>query len=127
MVKNIRDRCGNPVKARLLESSYTDICSQLRTVESSLNKTVCDDTFHLRNSLLDNVDDPDTIEGLEENLFNYAQENVAIVNVFIKDPYVTRLRRDEAFPIINFVAGFGGLLGVFTGFSFISGIEVVIL
>jgi hypothetical protein len=43
----------------------------------------------------------------------------------MRDPYVTRLRRDEAMPVIEFVGGFGGLLGLCTGFTMISGAEVV--
>ncbi len=45
------------------------------------------------------------------------------MNVYVQNPYVTRLKRDEAFPAILFVAGLGGLLGVFTGFSFVSAVE----
>jgi hypothetical protein len=50
---------------------------------------------------------------------------MALVHVFVRDPYVTKLKRDEAFSVILFVAGAGGLMGLCTGFSFLSGIEIV--
>ena len=55
----------------------------------------------------------------------YARANVALVQIFIKDPYVTKMKRDEAFSVILFVAGAGGLMGLCTGFSFLSAVEIV--
>ncbi len=50
-------------------------------------------------------------ELLISQLYLYSRENLSLVRIFIKDPYVTKLRRDEAFSIILFVAGAGGWLG----------------
>jgi hypothetical protein len=41
-------------------------------------------------------------------MYLYARDNIALVHIYIKDPYVTKLKRDEAFSIILFVAGAGG-------------------
>ena len=50
---------------------------------------------------------------------------MALVNVYIKDPVVTRIKRDQKIPIISFVANTGGLLGLCMGFSLISAFEVI--
>ena len=43
----------------------------------------------------------------------------------IQSPYVTKIRRDVTMTFTSFVANAGGLLGLCTGFSFISGMEVL--
>lgn len=45
---------------------------------------------------------------LLNQLYLYSKDNIAMVHIFIKDPFVTKLKRDEAFSIILFVAGAGG-------------------
>ena len=62
---------------------------------------------------------------LQEAIFRYAKENMALVNVYIKDPVVTRIKRDQKIPIIGFVANTGGLLGLCMGFSLISAFEII--
>ena len=62
---------------------------------------------------------------LQEGIFRYAKENMALVNVYIKDPVVTRIKRDQKIPIIGFVANTGGLLGLCMGFSLISAFEII--
>ena len=46
----------------------------------------------------------------------YARRNLALVNVYIRDPVVTRIKRDEKIPLIGFVANTGGLLRLTMGF-----------
>ena len=53
---------------------------------------------------------------IREELFVYARRNLALVNVYIRDPVVTRIKRDEKIPLIGFVANTGGLLGLTMGF-----------
>ena len=62
---------------------------------------------------------------LEEDIFQYAKHNLAVVNVYIKDPVVTRILRDQKIPIIAFVANTGGLLGLCMGFSLVSVFEII--
>ena len=42
-----------------------------------------------------------------------------------QDPFVTRILRDEKKSRIEFVANTGGLLGLCTGFSFITFCEII--
>ena len=60
---------------------------------------------------------------LFSNYFSYDLQ--LLVDVFIKDSTVTRILRDEKLPVIWFMANIGGLLGLCTGFSFISFFEIV--
>ena len=62
---------------------------------------------------------------IEEDIFQYAKKNLAVVNVYIKDPVVTRIKRDQKIPIIAFVANTGGLLGLCMGFSLVSVFEIL--
>ena len=62
---------------------------------------------------------------IEEDIFLYAKKNLAVVNVYIKDPVVTRIKRDQKIPVIAFVANTGGLLGLCMGFSLVSVFEIV--
>ena len=41
--------------------------------------------------------------------YRYARENLALVNVYIKDPAVTQIKRDQKVPLIWFVANVGGM------------------
>ncbi len=61
---------------------------------------------------------------LREELFRYAKRNLVLVNVYIKDPVVTRIKRDQKIPLIGFVANTGGLLGLCMGFSLVSAFEI---
>ena len=49
---------------------------------------------------------------LNANLINemhqYGRENLAMVNIFIQSPYVTKIRRDVAMTWTNYVANTGG-------------------
>ena len=65
------------------------------------------------------------IQHLEDMLYIYAKNNLVMVNVYIKDPVVTRIWRDEKTPIIHFVAYTGGLLGLCMGFSLVSLFEII--
>ena len=79
---------------------------------------------------------------LEHLLFRYARKNLVVVNIYIKvshsehlntplsqpcpqDPFVTRILRDQKVSRIEFVANTGGLLGLCTGFSFVTFCEII--
>ena len=55
----------------------------------------------------------------------YARENLALVNVYIKDPAVTQVVRDQKVPLIWFVANIGGILGLTMGMSLVTIFEIV--
>ena len=64
-------------------------------------------------------------ETLVDEMYQYERNNVALVHVMIQSPYITTFKRDVAMTFLSYVANTGGLLGLFIGFSCISGIEIL--
>ena len=63
-------------------------------------------------------------ESLANEVYKYGRENLALMNVLIQSPFVTKIKKDVAITFTNYVANTGGLLGLCLGFSFISGMEI---
>ena len=61
---------------------------------------------------------------IEKEIHNYARENLAIINIFIKESYTKRFRKTEKMSRISYIASSGGLLGLCMGFSFVSLAEI---
>jgi hypothetical protein len=61
---------------------------------------------------------------LEGEIFNYARKNIIKLNIYIKDPYVSKFMTEEKITEIAFVGMVGGILGLFLGSSFISFVEI---
>ena len=79
-------------------------------------------------SLCRNIQALDNItqyNSLTESLYKYARENLALVNIYIKEPVVTKIVRDQRIPVIWFVANCGGILGLCMGFSIVTVFEVI--
>ena len=62
---------------------------------------------------------------LRRGVSNYARENMVKLTVFVRDPYVEKYLREEKITEITFAGNIGGLLGLFTGFSFMSAVEIL--
>ena len=54
----------------------------------------------------------------------YTDENIARVNVYMKDPYVQKIARGVKTTYSSFFSNIGGLMGLFQGFSVISLVEI---
>jgi hypothetical protein len=57
-------------------------------------------------------------------LYKYAQENIAILKLFTKDPYYTLIKKDEEMSFVTFVSNIGGLCGLCMGLSLVSVFEI---
>ena len=55
---------------------------------------------------------------------SYAEENLAVLYIFIKDPYYTLIKKDVSMTTISFIGNAGGLVGLCMGLSFVSIFEV---
>ena len=62
-----------------------------------------------------------------DQAFEYARNNLAKVQIFMKDPYISLYLTEEKFTEMAFAGSIGGVLGLFLGFSFISSVEIVFL
>ena len=54
----------------------------------------------------------------------YARENIAKVYIYLREPFVKEIIREEKITLIQFIGSTGGLLGLFLGFSVVSLIEI---
>ena len=73
------------------------IVSKRQTSHSKMPSRVEDDNFDaIKNVTVSNEDDIVLLNAI----FSYARENVALVNIYIKPPVVTRILRDQRTPII---------------------------
>ena len=50
-------------------------------------------------------------KAIESEIHSYAKENLAIINIFIKEPSLKRFRKTEKMSRISYIASSGGLLG----------------
>jgi hypothetical protein len=48
-------------------------------------------------------------------MFSYAEDNFAVLYIFIKDPYYTLIKKDESMTVISFIGNAGGLVGLCMG------------
>ena len=65
------------------------------------------------------------LKSIEYQVYKYARENLAIINIFIKESYTKRFRKTEKMSRISYIASSGGLLGLCMGFSFVSLAEIL--
>ena len=66
-------------------------------------------------------------DDMKSFLFQYAKDNLAKVTVYLENESAEKMIREVKFSYSSLVASVGGLLGLFLGFSLISGIEIVYL
>ena len=65
------------------------------------------------------------LKNIEYQIYKYARENLATINIFIKESYTKRFRKTEKMSRISYIASSGGLLGLCMGFSFVSLAEIL--
>ena len=114
VLKKIISSCKNDRRVSL-EEHFPGICLSILSVDNSL--LTCPLDFEKTN----------ITSTIIRFVVNYAKENIAKVNIFLKEPFVKRYNREEKITTNTFIGTIGGLLGLFTGFSFISVAEIVYL
>ena len=126
-MKKINTKASNNEKSskkQPLEDRYPNICLNLEPL-SKLNPDVyCPgNEWKPIKSGIENCTESKCI--IEDMILKYAKDNLIMLHVLIKDPYVKRYVKDEKMPIISYIANIGGLLGLWLGFSIITGVEMV--
>ena len=61
----------------------------------------------------------------ERPTYNAFIEDIAVVNFYFDQSSVLQFTRQESMTDVGFISQLGGLLGLFTGFSFISFFEII--
>lgn len=137
VMEKIKKSCGHVWKRIDIDRQYPLLCplllaklNQTSPLFEEGNKDLCKKAMNNFN-ILDVQDLPkndidiSSDEALLGTMFDYARENLALVNIYIKPPVVTRIAKDERIPVIWFVANCGGILGLCMGFSIVTVFEVL--
>ncbi len=118
VLQKIAKICKNSASKKVFESlaSWPNIC--LEVIDMNDQTRVCDEKDHANFSIAN------TNKPLVEFLFDYAAKNIAILNIFIREPYYTSYCKSEQISPISFIGNAGGLVSLCLGMSFISCFEV---
>ena len=116
-----------PDRKFFIEKSFPNICLILEDFDRFFgSNSTCNEWPKNFFEELDEFDQPNRMNStLNDELFEYGKQNLALIHVMIQSPYATKIKRDVAMTITNYVANTGGLLGLCLGFSFISFIEII--
>ena len=57
--------------------------------------------------------------------YNAYERDIAVVNFYFGKSTAWEFQRAQSMTIANYIAEMGGLLGLFTGFSFLSAVEIL--
>ena len=112
----ILESCKRYWKRLLLNERYDGICEKVE--ETRMGK--CNNTL----LALHEQDEP-AFEVLKNVLNLYAKENIAVVNVYLVDPYVKKIVRDVKVSFPQLISNIGGNLGLWQGMSVISLVELL--
>ena len=70
-------------------------------------------------------DNTTRVDEFEAAVLRYMRENVAVVNMFLKQPYCELIMQDRESHWFSLVSNMGGILSLFLGFSFVSLLELL--
>ena len=104
-----------------------NICKVLQPLQDTEPSSYCSENqWNPKDGDFQNQQSSNSSLQLLENLvYNYAKDNLIILHLSIKDPYAQKFQKEEKMPIISYIANIGGLLGLWLGFSIITGVEML--
>ena len=113
--------CQDENRKYFLDIKHPLLCQTLNDFDRYFGNTSSCNTWP--DEFIDEHSNPNST--LVDQMFEYGRKNLAYVQVMIKSPYITKIKRDVAMTFTTYVGNTGGLLGLCLGFSFISAIEIV--
>ena len=127
VLQKISKICNNDIQKKVFLSKIewatvcvcACVCVCLDVLEMNNTKRVCDEKDNANTGIASSN------QKLVDFLFDYAAKNLAVLNIFIRDPYYTSYSKNEQISTINFIGNAGGLLGLCMGMSFVSIFEVL--
>ena len=111
--------CGGH-KRKPCSVDYPELCPTLELVPNITDYCTSENRFN--SGMMTNKT---MLKNIEYQVYKYARENLAIINIFIKESYTKRFRKTEKMSRISYIASSGGLLGLCMGFSFVSLAEIL--
>ena len=120
-MKKVVKVCKDPIRKLDLEDRYKgDLsCQNLITLHEGSRKLCQGENSVPIESIVNEF--PNVVDFLHK----YASKNIAVVKIFIRDPYYTLYKKDVQISITSFIGNTGGLVGLCMGLSFISLFEMV--
>lgn len=115
-VANICNRSDTKIAFENSPDDYNITCAEI--LRANKSEKICDE------SDWPNETPVESNPKLSNFLYQYAKLNLAVLEVFIKDPYYTLIIRDEQLPLIASLGNAGGLLSLCMGISLISFFEI---
>ena len=120
IARKLVSTCSDPRKESLI-AWYPTLCQQIEWIKD--NNAFCSnekwDVNHLRSNL-----SAFNFTNFAEVLTKYTSENVAMVKIFMREPFAEVLLRSVETSEIDFISSVGGLLGLCMGFSFVTLAEI---
>ncbi|KAL3273914.1 hypothetical protein HHI36_015341 [Cryptolaemus montrouzieri] len=101
-----------------IESVLDDCDCRPLCVDINYDVEISDDDWHWYEQVMVQEDDETTLKALE----NYT---VSAVRIFFRESYFLPKQRRELFETSDLISNFGGILGLFTGFSLFSLAEII--
>ena len=94
-LRKLNRTCEEAARKKVLEKRYSDLCLDVVDVVA---RNVCIELFDA-DPLLESGWNKSRVDAFEEKIFKYMQENVALLNIFIKDPYCVEISQEIKFPM----------------------------
>jgi hypothetical protein len=119
-LQKLASLCSRPYHATVVETQLKNKKVKYEDILFANNSgNICNEDDYLNESLAANNSD------LIDYLYSYTKANMAVVTVFIQDPYYTSILRDESISFVTFLGNAGGLFGIFLGVSLVSMFEIL--
>lgn len=118
-------QCNCPLDCE--ETVYSQELSQANTVGRGTTfsrlKAKGNYLWKLQESI-DNATTPAKAKKLE-NLYKEIMNSSSLVHFYFKETGIVQYTREELYGIMDLVAAFGGIIGLCSGFSLLSGVEII--
>lgn len=113
--------CNDSYRAKIFEDSldFSSVITCKEILNGRHNSKLC-----LNSDVAPNATLVKQNHELSNFILKYARNNLALLNVLIKDPYYTLIKRDEQITLITFMANAGGLMGLCMGLGVVSIFEI---
>ena len=97
--QRILEKCTG-FKKRPLEKRYPNICVGVQSLQDKhFNQFCANNVWKPQNCGIKNCSELQCY--IEDDVIRYAKENLVMLHVLIKDPYVKRYLKDEKMPVIS--------------------------
>ncbi|XP_023327060.1 uncharacterized protein LOC111700406 [Eurytemora carolleeae] len=122
IVNKLQRTCADFSRKYTVEKIYPNICAG---VKQAMDTGACSSTIREPYNGTKYSSDPEESDQFKDTIVKYMRENIAVINVFIREPYILEISSDEQFSWTAFIGNLGGCLGLCIGASIISIIEVI--